>query len=159
MPAHVQRWKILELFLVFPLLLAAGLQLLCPLTLGSAPVRIGLGIVGGGFFVASVWLVVQARRELAAHQQPTDPGAETTVLVTTGPFALSRNPLSLATLGLLTGIGLLMGLLWALVLVVPTAGLLFLVLIRPEERYLTAAFGDRYQVYRRSVNRWWGRET
>jgi protein-S-isoprenylcysteine O-methyltransferase Ste14 len=39
-------------------------------------------------------------------------------------------------------------------LVVPMGSLLCLAVIRPEERYLEAKFGEPYRSYRASVGRW-----
>jgi len=48
--------------------------------------------------------IVLARRELAHHGQPTDPGLPTSKLVTTGVFSVSRNPLYLAAFAFWQGL-------------------------------------------------------
>ncbi len=76
-----------------------------------------------------------------------------TILVTTGPFAWTRNPIilshALASLGL------------ALVVASPAAVLLVLALgvpvqfiVRAEERSLETRYGDTYRTYRSEVPRW-----
>jgi protein-S-isoprenylcysteine O-methyltransferase Ste14 len=75
-------------------------------------------------------------------------------LQTTGIYSRTRNPMYLALLLLYTGLALLTGNWWTLILI----PLLFLVVthkvIKPEERYLLRAFGDPYKLYREKVRRW-----
>jgi protein-S-isoprenylcysteine O-methyltransferase Ste14 len=44
---------------------------------------------------------------------------------------------------------------WTLVLVVPAALLLHFGVVKREERYLEAKFGESYQSYMRTVPRYW----
>lgn len=75
-------------------------------------------------------------------------------LVTDGPFRVSRNPLYLATTGLYVAIALLIDTLWPLLLLPGVLLVLDWGVIRREERYLEAKFGDAYRVYRARVRRW-----
>jgi protein-S-isoprenylcysteine O-methyltransferase Ste14 len=119
-----------------------------------APAIVAAGIA---LIVAGVALVVLARREFARRGQPTDPGQPTSMLVTTGVFAVSRNPLYLGGVAVLLGIALAFKLPWALVLLAPALVACHAVLIAPEERYLAAMFGEEYRAYAGSVRRWIGR--
>jgi protein-S-isoprenylcysteine O-methyltransferase Ste14 len=101
--------------------------------------------------------IVLARRELARHGQPTDPGLPTNKLVTTGVFSVSRNPLYLGGISLLAGIALMLNILWSLVLLVPAFVACHYLLVVPEERYLAAKFGIEYAQYAADVRRWFGR--
>ncbi len=104
-----------------------------------------------------VVLIVLARRELARHGQPTDPGHPTRKVVTTGVFAVSRNPLYLGGFCVLAGVALAFDLFWAL-LTIPLALLAcHRLLVAPEERYLACRFGEEYRTYAASVRRWLGR--
>ena len=52
------------------------------------------------------------------------------------------------------GVMVLMNSVWLLPVFPLVIGLLFLTVIRHEERYLAATFGLRYDAYRRRVRRW-----
>ncbi len=80
------------------------------------------------------------------------------MLVTTGVFAISRNPLYFGGVCILVGIALALSLLWVLVLLLPALVACHYVLIAPEERYLAAKFGEEYRLYAASVHRWIGRK-
>jgi protein-S-isoprenylcysteine O-methyltransferase Ste14 len=112
---------------------------------------------GAGLIVAGVTLIVLARRELAQHGQPTDPGLPTGELVTTGVFSVSRNPLYLGGTCLLAGIALALNLPWSLALLLPAIVACHYLLIAPEERYLAAKFDKEYAQYTTSVRRLLGR--
>ncbi|MCB9137728.1 MAG: hypothetical protein H6642_05205 [Caldilineaceae bacterium] len=55
------------------------------------------------------------------------------------------------------GCALLFNLPWLLILLVPALIVCRVVLIRPEERYLAAKFGQTYQAYAATTPRWIGR--
>lgn len=75
-------------------------------------------------------------------------------LVTTGPFAVTRNPIYVGNTLFLLGIGLTVGIAW-LVLMAPLAAFLTQKLaIEPEERHLEARFGKAFRDYRKRVRRW-----
>lgn len=75
----------------------------------------------------------------------------TKVLVTTGPYAYTRNPMILGLLFILLGVAFLRGSVSGLVLV-PVIGFgVWLYLVEFEEKGLIARFGETYQTYRRGV--------
>jgi protein-S-isoprenylcysteine O-methyltransferase Ste14 len=100
-----------------------------------------------GLFGWAFWSLVTQRATIR-------PDRPTTVLVTTGPYAFSRNPLYLAFTALYLGLTLIINSVW------PVIGLpfaLFVVhrsVIGREERYLRGVFGERYEDYRKRVRRW-----
>jgi protein-S-isoprenylcysteine O-methyltransferase Ste14 len=82
------------------------------------------------------------------------PFQESSALITSGPFRLSRNPMYVSMTSVLLGVALLLGSLSPF-LVLP----LLMVLIQrrfivPEESMLAATFGDAYAAYVRGVRRW-----
>jgi len=153
--ANSQGWKILELFVVGHLVCGLLLDVLVPL---ATLVDQGLGVrvLGVALVAVAVFLIAAARRDFRRHAQPTDPGQATTALIVTGTFGWSRNPLSVATLVFVAGLGLVMANLWMVVLVPVTAVVVFVALIRPEEAYLARLFGDEYRAYCARVARWAG---
>lgn len=75
-------------------------------------------------------------------------------LVTTGPYRFTRNPMYLGlTLAYLGGV-VLIDSVWPLLLLPFVLLALSVAVIRREERYLAAAFGDAYAAYCRRVRRW-----
>ena len=76
------------------------------------------------------------------------------VLVTGGPYVLSRNPMYLGFALILVGVAVLLGSLAPLLLAasfVPSADRLF---IRGEEAVLTELYGDEWTAYATRVRRW-----
>lgn len=103
---------------------------------GVALVVIGLAVVG--------W-AVRAVGD-ADVERPTE-------LVTTGPYALSRNPMYVAWTALYAGVALAANAVWPLALLPAVAAATHLV-VRREERRLEAAFGEAYYDYRDEVPRY-----
>jgi protein-S-isoprenylcysteine O-methyltransferase Ste14 len=154
--AHKRWWQTFEVIFGVPVLIAIVLQFTVPFSFPRGWLT-PLFILGGAILIiAGVSIVISARRGLARQDQPTDPGRPTNELVTTGIFSVSRNPLYLGGVCALVGIGLVLNLPWVLVLILPGIVACHFVLIAPEERYLTARFGEQYQQYAASVGRWIG---
>ncbi len=155
--AHQRGWQIFEVIVGVPFLAGVGLQFIAPVSLpGRFPAPVIL-LAGAALVVKGLAFVVLARRELRRHSQPTDPGLPTSKLVTTGVFAVSRNPIYLGGVCLLAGIALVFNLTWSLLLLFPAIAACHTLLIAPEERYLAAKFGAEYTQYTASVRRWLGR--
>ena len=155
--AHERWWQTFEVICGLPFLAGAALQYTLPnpfvrglFAPAGAPVGITLVIVGAA-------VIVLARRELARHGQPTDPGRATSRIVTTGVFAISRNPLYLGGFCVLSGVALAFSLVWPLLTVPFTLMACNYVLIAREERFLAVRFGAEYRAYAASVRRWIGR--
>ena len=155
--AHRSWWQTFEVVFGIPFLTAIALQLGVPLSLPRGFLTPAIIPGGGVLIIVGAALVVLARREFAQHGQPTDPGLPTSMVVTTGVFSVSRNPLYLGGVCILLGIALALNLPWVLVLLLPAIVACHYVLIAPEERYLAAKFGEEYAVYVASVHRWLGR--
>lgn len=75
-------------------------------------------------------------------------------LVSTGPFALVRNPLYLGNLAIWAGFALSANLPWLALLVVVLVGLEYHAIVRWEETLLQATHGDTYRAYASRVPRW-----
>jgi protein-S-isoprenylcysteine O-methyltransferase Ste14 len=139
-----------------PLILGAGwafgfgLHWRFPARLVAGPSR----LVGGLLAAAGVALIASAVASM--RRAGTDPRPErpSTVLVTDGPYALSRNPIYLGLVAIYAGLMLVVGTAWP-VLFLPT-GLAVLrtgVVLR-EERYLAERFGGAFIDYAGRVRRW-----
>jgi protein-S-isoprenylcysteine O-methyltransferase Ste14 len=146
-----------------------GFRLWPPVSIGT-PLVLGLllsGIVGDPLAASSVtrttgWVLVAsfavwngwALVAMARHDTALLPGGATTAVIRTGPFAVSRNPLYVGLLVLSAGFALLAASAWALVALPLEWALLRWGAVLPEERYLSAKFGEEYDDYRRRVRRW-----
>ena len=116
---------------------------------GLAHIELGLIVILGAFLLVR-WAVQtfrKARTNLLTNQA-------TLAIVSTGPFAYSRNPIYVGALIGLAGFALAANSLWFLVALV----VMFLVLqfgvIAREEAYLTRKFGQTYLDYKAKVRPW-----
>jgi len=123
---------------------APGAELLAPgyRTVGLVPV------LGG------VLLHRAGTRRFAAAGTTVEPDGVPSALVENGVFALTRNPMYLAGVVILSGVGLLLGGGAPLVLVPVWALAATRWYIRAEEEALAARFGAVYGAYRSRVRRW-----
>jgi len=155
--AHNNHWKIAEVVFGAPFLGSIALHYLLPFSLPPGILRQIFLLLGIVLIIIGIWLIVLARREFAHFRQPTDPGQPTSKLIKTGVFSLSRNPLYLGSAIVFLGIALAMNMLWTLGTLLASIILCLYILIRPEEKYLAAKFGDEYRDYMATVHRWLGR--
>lgn len=139
--------------LLFSAVLLAGLAVhfVIPVRLLPAlPAR----ATGALILAASLALARSAKEAMRRAGTNIRPDQSSTAVVTDGPFRFTRNPLYIATTGLYLGFTLLVDTLWPLVLLVPLLVVVEWGIIRREERYLEAKFGDAYRGYRSRVRRW-----
>jgi protein-S-isoprenylcysteine O-methyltransferase Ste14 len=155
--AHTNPWEIGETVFGAALLLGLALGYFFPLRLSTWVPRPALLVIGAALLLCGLALITITRGAFRQAGQPTDPGNPTTRLITSGVFALSRNPLYLGAVACFTGLALLLNSPWLLALLIPTVIAVQTMLILPEEQYLEAKFGDPYRQYARSVRRWLGR--
>lgn len=76
------------------------------------------------------------------------------VIVQTGPFARTRNPMYVGLVLIYLGVVLAVNAAWALVGLPVLVLYLHFGVIRREERYLEDRFGDEYINYKATVSRW-----
>ena len=114
--------------------------------------RLVLGgiLIAAGIILAS--LAIRNFRQAATNVEPWKP---TLALVTEGIYGLMRNPMYTAMMVFITGFAIALGSDWMLVLVVPAALVLHFGVVKREERYLEAKFGESYREYTRRVPRYW----
>jgi protein-S-isoprenylcysteine O-methyltransferase Ste14 len=110
---------------------------------------LGLGLIaaGLGLIVWAAWTMHRLRTTVVPHQDPD-------ALVTSGPFAFSRNPIYLGDALVLAGCAIRWQA-WVALLLVP----LFMALIARrfiagEEARLVRHFGAAFESYASSVRRW-----
>ncbi|KGN30153.1 hypothetical protein N802_09780 [Knoellia sinensis KCTC 19936] len=120
------------------------------------PFSMGAWRVPLGWLLVMLFVLWNGWALILFHRQRTGllPGQATTVIMESGPFSLSRNPLYLGMLVLHAGIALLIPSVWALLMVPVAAALLHWGAILPEERFLAREFGADYTDYASRVRRW-----
>jgi protein-S-isoprenylcysteine O-methyltransferase Ste14 len=75
-------------------------------------------------------------------------------LITSGPYALSRNPMYVGWHLIFLGLACIANSIWLAALFAPVACIIHFVDIRREERSLAREFGDSYREYRQCVRRY-----
>lgn len=109
----------------------------------------GIGMFGTGIGVM-LWAFLAFR----AHNTSILPHKRSDHLIRTGPFRFSRNPIYLAEILLLFGLGLMNGSIWYLAVIPPFIWLVTMLAIVREEAHLSARFGPDWTAYAKSVRRW-----
>jgi protein-S-isoprenylcysteine O-methyltransferase Ste14 len=102
----------------------------------------------------SMFLASITFREFITHGVSVDHKKPTRMIIATGPFRFTRNPLYVSGILLVVGVGVLLNNLWIIGLLVPSVFLVMYGAILQEERYLTNKFGEEYLKYKSSVRRW-----
>lgn len=95
-----------------------------------------------------------ADRALKRHATAVKPFDEPTVLITSGVFSLSRNPMYLGMVLILAGAAVLLGSLTPFIIVPVFPVAIDRTFITAEEHMLDSRFGDRWKQYKASVRRW-----
>jgi protein-S-isoprenylcysteine O-methyltransferase Ste14 len=113
-----------------------------------------VGWLAGGICVAGLALHVSSNVSLARGEHQAAAG--TSPLVTDGPFGYVRNPIYLAGITLLLGVGLLYPTWQARDLLLPLLLLVYfhLAVVRVEEPALRQHFPSTYEEYCQRVPRW-----
>lgn len=110
----------------------------------GATAAAGLALIGGS---------IQQFRERGTTVEPFRPD-QASALVTTGPNAVTRNPMYAGMAGLLTAHALVRGGILPTLPVAAFVAVIDRLQIRPEEAALAANFGDEYAAYCDRVPRW-----
>ncbi len=109
-----------------------------------------------GILAISLLLMLWAVMTIWRHHTTVNPYRGASNLVTTGPFALSRNPIYLADMLGYVAISALMGSWWPLCCVPAVWAIMRYRVIQHEEAHLSAKFGEEYVQYCAHVHRWLG---
>jgi len=106
------------------------------------------------FIAPGIAMAIVAWRSFVQAGTNVEPWKPSLRLVTEGIFAWMRNPMYVGLILLLVGLAIALGSDWTLVLVLPAALILHFGVVKREERYLTATFGESYQTYTSTVPRY-----
>jgi protein-S-isoprenylcysteine O-methyltransferase Ste14 len=115
---------------------------------GSA-LATGLTFVALGFLLAAF-----SARTFRRAGTEVVPGRPATMLVTTGPYKITRNPIYIGMTLIYFGLALIMTSIWVLLLLIPVLIVLQQGVVMAEEAYLKRRFGAAYRKYQDHVPRW-----
>ena len=110
--------------------------------------------VGGAIVLAGLGLDAAAMVMMHRRHANILPHRAATALVTSGPFAISRNPIYLGNTVLLTGLGIALENAWFPAAAIAAAWAVSVLAIRREEVHFAAGFGTAWADYARRVPRW-----
>ncbi len=133
------------------LVVGALIQLAAPLPFLPRTLALPLG---ASLVVVAIGLFSYSVAKFRAAGTPVPARKPTTVIVRTGPYRFSRNPIYLAFSLLQLGIAIWANSLWLLATLVGAVALIHYVVIQREEQYLERRFGAQYLDYKASVRRW-----
>lgn len=133
-------------------LLHRGWPLPLPGVEGRGAARVAALLLGAAGIGWMAWGLITFRRARTAII-PHHPASR---LVTEGPYRFGRNPMYLGMSALYAAVAIRLDTLWALALFPLVIVLLHRLVIRREERYLSAEFGEEYDRFRARVPRWIG---
>jgi len=126
-------------------------QLVYPVQVLPNPFATGIALL---LITVSGPLAILAVRSFSRAKTTYLFGKPASALVTDGPYRFSRNPGYVSLTMLFASVGFLFNSLWALIMIVPAVIVVHFGVIKREERYLEAKFGDEYLAYKMAVRRW-----
>lgn len=111
---------------------------------------------GGGAALAllGIAVVVAGRTRFTSLGNNVPPWQPATLLITSGVYRRTRNPMYLGGAILYAGLALLFDSLGMAILLAPLVIIIRTQVIAREERYLERKFGADYFAYKRKVRRW-----
>ncbi|WP_372838752.1 isoprenylcysteine carboxylmethyltransferase family protein [Phaeovulum sp.] len=114
----------------------------------------GGGWLGVALVVVGLVLMFVAAAQMVARHTTFVPRRDPSALVTSGVYALSRNPIYLADALVLAGLLIHWHALWAAPLVPAFMVVIARRFIRDEEARIAAHFGDAWHAYAARTRRW-----
>jgi protein-S-isoprenylcysteine O-methyltransferase Ste14 len=138
-------------YFMFFIVLMAVLHFLLPV---AVVVHYPWWLMGGVPLALGIVLNLVADHAFKQYQTTVKPYEESSTLMTSGVFRLSRNPMYLGMVLILVGIAVLVGSLTPFVVIPFFIVLMNRVYITVEERMLEQKFGENWQAYVAKVRRW-----
>ena len=133
------------------LVIGALIQLALPIPLLPRTLN---AVLGAPLVVVAIALFSYSAGKFRAAGTPVPARKPTVVIVRTGPYRFSRNPIYLAFSLFQLGIAIWVNSLWLLATLVGAVALIHFIVIPREEQYLERRFGADYLEYKASVRRW-----
>lgn len=137
------------------ILAGIGLQRLLPIDPGFALPAPGRYLIGGAIIIAAILVLgLWPVRLFRKGGQSANPWKPTPQIETRGPYKFTRNPMYLQMVLVCIGAAIAMSNWWILLLTPLAAWALYSLVIKQEEAYLEAKFGEDYLAYKHKVRRW-----
>jgi len=133
------------------LILSLLLRYIKPLEFFKSDFLFPLGI---SLIVISITLIVIAIKFLTKARTNVDVRKPTISIVANGPYRFSRNPIYLSMTLFYLGVTVWLNDLWFFIILIPVVLIIQFGVIKREEIYLQAKFGETYTKYKNSVRRW-----
>jgi protein-S-isoprenylcysteine O-methyltransferase Ste14 len=133
--------------------LASGAVMHLAMPLPFLPATLA-GALGVPLVAVAIALFSYSVAQFRAAGTPVPARKPTTVIVRTGPYHFSRNPIYLAFSVFQLGIAISVNSVWLLATLVGAVALIHYVVIPREEQYLERKFGAQYLDYKAAVRRW-----
>ncbi|RWN31685.1 isoprenylcysteine carboxylmethyltransferase family protein [Mesorhizobium sp.] len=142
--------------LFFPAAILVGLALdrLLPLPFAIPEADEAAWVVAGFLILIGLGLFAAGVRNFSRAATPLPTNLPARVLVTTGIYRWTRNPIYLGFFLMYGGIGVAAQSPWVLILTLPLAMTVRYGVVAREEAYLERRFGDAYRDYKQRVRRW-----
>ena len=152
---HPDVWTFPPVLAIAALAIAIVLEFLAPLAFLPEAALSGWQVYAGALLILfglllAGWAIWTFNRA-GTNVSPFKPSLE---LATEGPYRFSRNPIYIWFLLALAGVSLIFSLEWGLILIPALMLALEYVIIRKEEVYLEAKFGDTYRDFKKRTRRW-----
>ena len=109
---------------------------------------------GAALVLSGLALMVLAVVQMARHRTTVIPHRQPSAMVSTGVFAISRNPIYVGDALILTGATLWWGAILALPLTAVFMWLIWQRFIKPEEAVLHARFAKDFEDWSKTTRRW-----
>lgn len=136
------------------MLLGCGMEFLLPMPLSGLVTLPGRLIIGWVAIVAGLAFLWWGLFTFKRHRTAVYPNQPARLVVCSGPYRFSRNPMYVGLTVITLGVSLLADNVWMLVLLPVVLILLTVFVIKREEVYLSEAFGGEYKSYTDRVRRW-----
>ncbi len=111
-------------------------------------------IIGVPIGLLALWLTIRTDALFKKLGTEVKPFRKSRLVVTEGPYRVSRHPMYVGFIGMLLGVAVLAGTLLPLLVVAMMFVLFTVRFVLPEERHMEEQFGEQYRSYRARVRRW-----
>jgi protein-S-isoprenylcysteine O-methyltransferase Ste14 len=118
------------------------------------PNRVVSVVLGAVLILIGSAVALAGVRQFRSARTTVLPFGGTTQIVTSGIYRWTRNPMYLGMAIAYTGFAMLANSAWVFLFLPAALGLVYVLAIRPEERYLARKFGDSYRRYCATSRRW-----
>ncbi|HKG54905.1 MAG TPA: isoprenylcysteine carboxylmethyltransferase family protein [Anaerolineales bacterium] len=116
--------------------------------------QLSASLIGVTVMIISFFFGLPAVINMLAAKTTPNPNRPTTVLIFSGPYRFSRNPMYIGLTLLYAGLMMYLQLPWGLIFLPVVIWLITIWVILPEEKYLGQKFGTEYLNYKSTVRRW-----